>query len=909
MKIKSLLLAALALVLPAVAAAGGYPMTVVSVADASTGTADFDAPTNTWTLTCEVNDGASRFPAVRLNTLTEAVPEQYTSLCFEYRTTHEQPSMDLVAYKVFLGSATRIQTISVPLKADGEWHTFRADVTDFRKQASFRFLNKAGQYQDLRFTKLPAGGAIQLRNIRYDVNEFPFKDLTITPGATAVIEAEDFNLAADGKGGHSIRNNQLPEINTRYYHPTGKYFPIYAWGSVDYTGGMGDAAPEFLHQQYKELWECGFTMTMGTAWPGVDNAFLFDGQGINGVNVNLAEGTELKMICKAGLETPDDIANIVPNFKKSPRLAGYHIKDEPHRSDFQYAINKLNWVRQHDTEHMTYGNLLNITTDMAAIGFTSYDDYCHHWMRDVGVGFLSYDLYPVRQYIESGEIYLEPGFFHNLEIVSKLSKYYNTKFWAFAHSVASNCGKPGVKYPVPEEDHMRVQIFGNLAYGAQGLQYFTYKCPNPYGGYTYTDAPIDVNNQRTPQWYMVQRINKDVHALTWVYLGAEMLRVGHTNATAPEGCTKLTPEMLPAGVKSVNHGEGNPGLCVSMLQNGKNLFMMVFNGDIHKTQTATVVTTAAMKRVLMEGTTEDVAAGTYTHTLTPGHFALYLVSENEPELDLTAPTRYESSSYREDAAEVFIPADENASAGHYIAAMGDPSWDTYSGIIPVSGSRTITRDQAIENWGGKFAYSFEVSGDAGVDISIKHGVPFAEYSRVASTGVEPGHAYQLEGNPSFNWPKQYAAALTLEIDGVPVAPAQTARPVITSTDGSAFDSLLADKTRWTSTKEANGAASNVLYLWPRSSADTGTAPAYNDEPDYRNIRLTPGTHKITVTSLCYPWNFDAIRIAPTAYSGLESVGVDPQTIDTRVFNLMGIEMKGDLTPGIYIRGGKKFVVK
>lgn len=45
-------------------------------------------------------------------------------------------------------------------------------------------------------------------------------------------------------------------------------------------------------------------------------------------------------------------------------------------------------------------------------------------------------------------------------------------------------------------------------------------------------------------------------------------------------------------------------------------------------------------------------------------------------------------------------------------------------------------------------------------------------------------------------------------------------------------------------------------------------------------------------------------------SGVDFIGADserPQ--DNRIFNLMGIEMKGDLAPGIYIRNGKKFVVR
>ncbi|MDE6377118.1 MAG: hypothetical protein K2K72_00060, partial [Duncaniella sp.] len=54
-----------------------------------------------------------------------------------------------------------------------------------------------------------------------------------------------------------------------------------------------------------------------------------------------------------------------------------------------------------------------------------------------------------------------------------------------------------------------------------------------------------------------------------------------------------------------------------------------------------------------------------------------------------------------------------------------------------------------------------------------------------------------------------------------------------------------------------------------------------------------------------------IRIHKADTSGLENViADDPRAKDTRVFNLMGVEMRDteNLAPGIYIRGGKKFLV-
>lgn len=911
MKIR-LFLMTLVISLSFVSMAQGYPMTISEIPLTSGFSSDYDPETDTWTLTCETNDGGAYLPVIRLNTITEQVPDQYTSLCFDYRSTDDINTIDMVMYKVFLGSATRTYEFDRTMKATDEWKTFRVDLAAQRTATTVRFLNKAGQYQDIRFLGLPVGGAIQIRNIRYDVNEFPFKDLSVSHDGESLIEAEDFNGAADTKAGHSSRHNQLPELNTFYTHPTGKYFPIYAWGSVDFEGGKGDEAPAFLQKQYQELWDCGFTITQGTAWPGVDKAFLFDGQEVNGVKINLREGTELSMICKAGLSNYSEIQSTISSAKSSDRLGGWFIMDEPHRKHFPQMTQKVNWIREFDTEHILYGNLLNISTDMSAIGFTSYDEYVHTFMREVGTGFISYDYYPVRQYDDTKEIYIEPDFFNNLEIVSKLAKYYHTSFWAFAHSVASNCGKAGVSYPTPEENHMRVQIFGNLAYGAQGVQYFTYKCPNPYDGYTYYDAPIDVNNEKTPVWYMVQNINRDIHALTWVFLGAEFLRAGHTNAETPVGCTRLTKDMLPEGINAVT--SDGQGVCVSLLKNGKNLFMMVLNGDIHNAQKVTVEKEIAVKRVLMDGTTEAEAAGAKEYELTPGHFVLYLVSEDESETEVADVPFYETSDYRDDADDVFITPDQNASGGHYISAMGDPRWNGYSAILSTNGDRTISREEAISNWGAVFNYTITVPVDMDVDISVKHAVPWSEYGRVASMGVEPGYQYAIDGNPALNWPKQYAASMTLAIDGNELTPfnqpLRPSVPAVFSEDGTEFDAILADKDRWISTKEADGSVSNVLYFWPESGSDDGLTSAYNETPDYRDVKLKAGTYKLTVTSLCYPWHFDNLRITPAGVqSGIDIIETDGRVVDNRIFNLLGIECRGPLAPGIYIRNGKKFIVK
>lgn len=50
-------------------------------------------------------------------------------------------------------------------------------------------------------------------------------------------------------------------------------------------------------------------------------------------------------------------------------------------------------------------------------------------------------------------------------------------------------------------------------------------------------------------------------------------------------------------------------------------------------------------------------------------------------------------------------------------------------------------------------------------------------------------------------------------------------------------------------------------------------------------------------------------INPNAQSGVSEIGVAERPADNRVFNMMGVEVKGELAPGLYIRNGKKFIVK
>lgn len=918
MKIRSFISTFAAIAASTAMAASSFGLQLDNTLPTNSGFSDlkWDEASSSWTMTATQNDFKNVRPAVRFTKLTQDVNAEYDVLSFEYRSERPVGEMKLTVYNAgSKGTSTRNFTYSITMPASENWTTFRLDVSNARKHALTKF-GLTNQYFDISFLDMTAPSSFAIKAPRIEQDELAFKAVTVLPEKENLIEAEDFNISVKGVG-HTARQTDRSML-TRYIDPYPGQFPIYAFTSVsfetvDNPDGMR-GWETLMQKKYKDLWEAGFNMTEGCAFPGVDRAALFPDQTINTSEpIDLFEGTELKMILRAGLDNPSEREEVISKAKSSPRLAGYCVKDEPHCVHFDAMKSKLNAIRDLDNTHLLYGNLLHVDTRPGDIGATSYDDYVDRYINETNMGFLSYDFYAVRQ-LDNTETstaentILMPNFFENLEIISKFAKAYDTKFWAFTRAMSSvwHTGASSVsgtynyKYPAPTEDHMRVQAFSALMYGAQGLQYWPYMSCDGC-----EDAPITRDGTKNPAWYYAKAINTDVKALTWVFLGAEMLRVGHTNAETPKGCLRLTKAMLPQGIESVTtNGQGMP---VSVLQNGKNLFVMVLNPDLFANQTATVTVSKNMKRVLIDGTTENVTAGTYNHDLKPGRFVIYLVDENVPEHVTYASVPGIRSDYRNDADDVIITENPAASGAHYVSDMGHTSWSVYGGITPANENRSISINAAQAHWGSKFSYTFEVAEDMPVDIYVGHSVPWNEYGRVASIGAEPGNSYTIEGNPTLNWTKQYAASMRLYLDGEVLTPSnQTARPAVPavfSEDGAEFNRILADKSQWIPTANPDGSASDVLYFWPKAGGDNSFAPVYNDQPDYQTVMLKAGKHRVTVESLAYPWHFDNLKIdTRTQTSGIDNVIDDNVNAPVEWYNLQGVRVNPETaTPGLYLR--------
>jgi len=167
--------------------------------------------------------------------------------------------------------------------------------------------------------------------------------------------------------------------------------------------------------------------------------------------------------------------------------------------------------------------------------------------------------------------------------------------------------------------HLRLQVFSDLAYGAQAVQYFTYWTPGPDPTWNFNNAPVDRAGKRTAVYDRVKQVNEEVRALSGVFLGAAVVRVGHTGDAIPRGTQAFRPEAPLRSVKT----EG-AGAVVSLLERGKRRSLVVVNRDfLHPMPLAAEFEEgAAVEAVAKDGSRRAIEGTSHRAVVEPGDAAV-----------------------------------------------------------------------------------------------------------------------------------------------------------------------------------------------------------------------------------------------------------------------------------------------
>jgi hypothetical protein len=286
-----------------------------------------------------------------------------------------------------------------------------------------------------------------------------------------------------------------------------------------------------------------------------------------------------------------------------PALAGYHLGDEPNIKKMPELGAWGKEIQKIDNKHFCYANLFPNFADSNQLGTKSYEKYVDEYIKELPLEFISFDYYPVFK------DHLSVSWYQNLEQVSGAAKKSGLPFWAFA--LTTNY----------DEDHltpqtlaaMRLQVFSNLAYGAQGIQYFTYWSATSLDtppGEDQRGAPISAAGKRSAVYDRAKLMSREIQNLSGVFLGSKVVSVRHAGlGRIPIGTMRLVN--LPSAIKVLD-SNGAP-ILVSLLENGGNSFLVVVNKNFLSSINLTVYGDESVKRVLKDGTV--VPAGVYDSSL------------------------------------------------------------------------------------------------------------------------------------------------------------------------------------------------------------------------------------------------------------------------------------------------------
>ena len=158
-----------------------------------------------------------------------------------------------------------------------------------------------------------------------------------------------------------------------------------------------------------------------------------------------------------------------------------------------------------DPAHPCYVNLYGMPRDekhaRIFTGCATYGEYLDRLYGTVPLKMVSFDVYPVLfvKSLEKGgrlggaPVTLKERWYETLEIASSFARRRKVPMYAFAFATSHG------RYPVPTKAHLRLQMYSNLAHGAQLLQYFRYRAVAPWA-------------KRSALFELIREMNQEIQA-------------------------------------------------------------------------------------------------------------------------------------------------------------------------------------------------------------------------------------------------------------------------------------------------------------------------------------------------------------------------------------------------------------
>ena len=286
-----------------------------------------------------------------------------------------------------------------------------------------------------------------------------------------------------------------------------------------------------------------------------------------------------------------------------PSTMAYHICDEPSTRDIPTLLMRKEKIESVDPVHPVYINL-NPDGSVYALGVDNYRDYIEAYARDCKCKLISFDMYPI---LPEGKVMTH---WHRcLRVVSEVSRKYGVPFWAFAASCWINNEGAAAMRGKPSTENLRMQVYTDLAYGAQVVQYFTIM---QYGGTKF--APLMSDGTWTEAYDYLKEATLQVQKRGYVFDGCSVRNIKFTAPSSIWG-ELLVPGDLPRQIGSLVTSDT---ALVSFIQNRGNEYVAIVNQSYTDKITASVGFNGMVYTIERDGSFMEHGPGSEEFTIDEG---------------------------------------------------------------------------------------------------------------------------------------------------------------------------------------------------------------------------------------------------------------------------------------------------
>lgn len=266
---------------------------------------------------------------------------------------------------------------------------------------------------------------------------------------------------------------------------------------------------------------------------------------------------------------------ILQPYESHPAFKGILVIDEPGAAPFKGLGIFREAFKEHYPDKDFYINLFPTYSSFAQRDERSYVEYIDEYIRDVGTSFLSYDHYPLMK--RGDQPILTADYLMNLEIIAEKTHEADIPFWLFLQTIGFT-QSTGSQWRTPDESMLRWQLMNSLAFGAKGIQHFTYWTPTGGSSESFTTGMVDQQGEKTDVYFAAQTINQELRFMEEAYLSYDWSGIMTYSPTEEE------PEQFRMLASGQDNHEG-----IRSIEADTNLLMGIFEKDDYEKDAFVIV--------------------------------------------------------------------------------------------------------------------------------------------------------------------------------------------------------------------------------------------------------------------------------------------------------------------------------